>query len=415
MNPELFIVSAVIQDEETRAEIFDRVKPEYFFDPGLRALYSEAYQLYIAGGQIDVFTVTAKHRGAYEYDTLINPYICGLPIEGAISLICDRSARARLRLKLTECQKVASDEETPLDEIKSKVSSSLFTALAETKQEKDRIIADEVITLYETRKQERRSGKALPGIGTGFTALDRATGGLQPGSLTIIGGRSAHGKSTLALDLFYRAGIAGTPALYVSLEQPSTDIFLYLIQKGWGLSPLKIKSGDLSAIEETNLRAHIEALRSNPLYFEDSCCTLSEILLRLRSAVLRHGIKLVVVDYLQLVENPLKGEPRHLQVAGVSRALKRAAMDLCISVVALSQLNKSPDERGGRARLSDVRESESITHDADHVLFINRPSLYDPGSDEPDFIALEKNRHGARIEKIPVYWNNERNSYLERI
>jgi replicative DNA helicase len=134
------------------------------------------------------------------------------------------------------------------------------------------------------------------------------------------------------------------------------------------------------------------------------------MLLKARSIVHAKKIKLLIVDYIQLVENQTKGEPRHLQVAGVSRAFKRLAMDTGLAVVALSQLNRNPEGRDGKIRLSDIRESDAIAHDADHIVFINRPSLY--GEDGSDFLQLAKNRHGRTVDKIPVTWQAARNTTL---
>jgi replicative DNA helicase len=177
-----------------------------------------------------------------------------------------------------------------------------------------------------------------------------------------------------------------------------------------GIYPLKIKLGDLSTIQEANLKAAAVQLKKYPFYFEDSVNRLADINLNIRAMVLSKAVKLVVVDYLQLIENPVK-EPRHLQIGGISRALKRLAMDLNISIIALTQLNKDPEERGGRIHLADVRESESISHDADQVLFLHRPSLY--GEHETDYLELAKNRHGGGIAKIPVQWDGQSNTYRE--
>ena len=123
-------------------------------------------------------------------------------------------------------------------------------------------------------------------------------------------------------------------------------------------------------------------------------------------------IKLAVIDYLQLIENPLKGELRHLQVAACSRTLKRLAIDLNISIVALSQLNKDMESRAGnRISIADLRESEAIGHDADHILFLHRPGYF--GEDGSDYLQLAKNRHGPPVSKIPVKWDSEKNSYEE--
>jgi replicative DNA helicase len=119
-----------------------------------------------------------------------------------------------------------------------------------------------------------------------------------------------------------------------------------------------------------------------------------------------------MVDYIQLVQNHIKGEARHIEVSGISRALKRLAMDSNIPLVALSQLNKDNEQRHNKKiYLSDLRESEAIGHDADAVIFVNRPSLY--GDDGPDFLELAKNRHGERVSKIPVKWDLKYNRYEE--
>jgi len=248
-------------------------------------------------------------------------------------------------------------------------------------------------------------------VSTGVISLNEVTGGFQPCSFWIIGGRSSHGKTTFAQDLCFHAGTHDAPCLYISLEQSATDTFLFFLQKSTGIAPLKIKSGRLSPAEEEKLRAAVEYLKACPLFFYDRSSRLDDILLKARSMAQTKKNKLLIVDYLQLVENQIKGEPRHLQVAGVSRALKRLAMDTGLAVIALSQLNKGPEERNGKIHLSDVRESEAITHDADHVLFINRPKMY--GEDGKDFLELAKNRYGQRIDKIPVTWNPIKNTYLD--
>jgi replicative DNA helicase len=118
----------------------------------------------------------------------------------------------------------------------------------------------------------------------------------------------------------------------------------------------------------------------------------------------------VIIDYLQLIENPKKKEPRHVEVAGISRTLNRLAMELNISIIGLSQLNKEPENRASKKiYLSDTRESEAITQDADYVIFLYRPQIY--GDREEDYISLAKNRHGQTIEKINLRWNADYNRY----
>jgi len=144
----------------------------------------------------------------------------------------------------------------------------------------------------------------------------------------------------------------------------------------------------------------------------DQARTLNEVVMTVRRMVLSQKVRFAVVDYLQLVENRIKGEARHIEVAGISRGLKRLAMDLKISILALSQLNKNPEERESkRISLADMRESEAISQDADYVIFIHRPVLM--GKDDKDHLELAKNRHGETIARINVVYDRLKNTYRE--
>lgn len=200
------------------------------------------------------------------------------------------------------------------------------------------------------------------------------------------------------------------PVLYITLEQRKIEIFLYLIQKYTTFKPLDIKMGNLKPEDEPLLRQAVEKFKKLPLFINDKARTLSDIVTIIRTLHLTEGIEVVIIDYLQLIENPRKGEARHIEVSGISRALKQLSMELDIAIIALSQLNKEPQERASKKiYLSDTRESEAITQDSDFVIFLYRPSLY--GDDERDYISLAKNRHGPTIDKIYLKWDEKYNRY----
>jgi replicative DNA helicase len=407
---EKHLVTAALQDAEARAEIFLKLRPEHFQDTACRAMFGAARNLYLAGKTVDVFSA-AKAGKVADYHEFLNAdfFIHLISIPAAVKALQDRHDRQRLEHRLNECLITLKNEaHADFDDTRAAVAEKLFKALSEGAQDDETHPADACLAMYEKSKA---AGCTLSGVPSGFNALDEEIGGLQPGTLTIYGGRSSHGKSTLAQDTAYHASAEiGIPCLYVSLEQPAHEVYLFMLQKTEGINPIKIKAGALEPTQEFNLKNALKNLKASPLYFYDSSSRLEDILLKARSMVHAKKIKLLLIDYLQLVENPLKGEPRHLQVAGVSRALKRLAMDTGLAIVALSQLNRGPEERGGAIRLSDIRESDAICHDADHVVFINRPKLY--GEDGTDFLQLEKNRHGRTVNKISVHWNEKKNTYL---
>jgi len=393
--------------------IFDAVHPSDFTHGAYSKAFAALRALYQEGAAIDPLAV-AKRAGITTSDFPWNGeyYFSGFNLDYHAQQVRQQGQRNRLRMALKSALKDTEDESKELPDIQAGISNDLFKVLADTQQRHDRDIAGEVLAFYEQRKKEKAEGKRLAGIETGISQLDNVLGGLQPGTLTIIGGRSSHGKSTLALDFFFRAGKALVSCLYVSLEQTAQEIFLYLLQKFTSISSLTVKLGTVNQGQETIIRDAIKRLGELPYCFEDGCSKLSDIVLKVKGKVLSKGVKLVVVDYIQLIENQMKGEARHLEVAGISRMLKRLAMDMGIAIVALSQLNKESENRSGKKiYLSDCRESEAISHDADAVIFLSRPSLY--GDDGADFIELAKNRHGQTISKIKVKWDAKFNTYNE--
>lgn len=410
---ESILIDACFREPDCLPQILDEVQPVDFSQGNYGKALSAIRALYQEGQQIDPLAVARRAgissdsfpwTGAY--------YFRGMSLDYHAQQIRQQGQRKRLKLALKAALAAVQDEGRELAEVRAQISNDLFKTFSENGQRHDRDIAGEVLTFCEKRMQERAEGKLHAGIETGITALDNIIGGLQPGTLTIIGGRSSHGKSTLALDFFFRAGKAEVPALYISLEQTAQEIFLYLLQKYTAISPLTIKLGALNQGQEAFIKDAIKNLGERPYSYFDGSSKLSDIALKIKGTALSKKIKLVVVDYIQLIENRQKGEARHIEVAGISRTLKRLAMDLNIAIVALSQLNKESEQRAGnKIHISDCRESEAISHDADHVIFLNRPSLF--GDDGGDYLELAKNRHGQTIPKIKVKWDAKYNIYSE--
>jgi replicative DNA helicase len=412
IESESIIIDACFRSPDSLPVILDAVQPSDFTNGAYCKAFSAIRSLYQEGKAIDPLAVARSAGVSSDSFPWLGEHCLGMNIEYHAQQIRQQGQRRRLRLALKGALDLVNDEGRELAEVQASISDSLFKTLSDTQQGRERDIAGEVLAFYEQRKQERETGKGLSGIETGIAGLDNAIGGLQPGTLTIIGGRSSHGKSTIALDFFFRAGKSGVPCFYVSLEQTAQEIFLYLLQKYAAIHPLSVKRGNVNEKQETFIKAAIQKLGEQPFYYEDNSSRFADIVLKIKGAALSKKIKLVVVDYIQLIENRQKGEARHIEVAGISRGLKRLSMELNLSIVALSQLNKESESRAGnRIYLSDCRESEAISHDADHVIFLNRPSLY--GDDGADFIQLAKNRHGQTIPKIPVRWDAKYNTYRE--
>lgn len=219
-------------------------------------------------------------------------------------------------------------------------------------------------------------------VSTGIEGLDQILcGGLYQGSLTVLAARPSMGKTTLALNIAYLAAVKGTPVLIFSLEMPSAELMKNLFSRVSGVNSYHIRKGDYSAEAGDAINSAAELISGLPMYF----CDMQSMNMRNIAAVSRklstsNGVRLVIIDYLQLMDGDPDASSREERVAGMSRACKRMAKDLDIPLMLLSQLNRDVESKMRKdktPRLSDLRESGAIEQDADVVMFIHRPSYYD--------------------------------------
>lgn len=242
-------------------------------------------------------------------------------------------------------------------------------------------------------------GGDVTGLATGFTDFDRMTAGLQVGDLVIIAGRPSMGKTTFALNLAEVAAMRGDqPVALFSMEMPGESLAMRMLSSLGRVELQKIRTGRLEDSDWPRLTSTMNLLSQSQLFIDDTPA-LSPMEMRARARRLKreHGLSLIVVDYLQLMHVPGNKENRATQIAEISRALKSMAKELGVPVVALSQLNRSLEQRPNkRPAMSDLRESGAIEQDADVIVFIYRDEVYDP--DSPDKgtaeIIIGKQRNG---------------------
>jgi replicative DNA helicase len=242
-------------------------------------------------------------------------------------------------------------------------------------------------------------GDAMTGVPTGFTDLDRLLNGLHPGQLIIVAGRPGLGKSTAAMDFARNASVRhNLPSAVFSLEMSKVEIVTRLLSAEARVPLHILRSGQLSDDDWTKLARRMGEISEAPLYVDDTPnMNLMEIRAKARRLRQRHDLKLVIVDYLQLMTSPRRVESRQQEVAELSRGLKLLAKEIDCPVIAVSQLNRGPEQRTDkRPQLSDLRESGSIEQDADVVILLHRDDYYDkesPRAGEADFIVA-KHRNG---------------------
>jgi replicative DNA helicase len=242
-------------------------------------------------------------------------------------------------------------------------------------------------------------GGNMTGVPTGFADLDSLTNGLHAGQMVVIAARPAIGKSTLALDLARSAAIKhDLPTVIFSLEMSRNEITMRLLSAESRVSLHSMRTGQMGEEDWATLARRMSEVVDAPLYIDDSPnMSMMEIRAKCRRLKQRQGLKLVIIDYLQLMSSPKRVENRQQEVSEMSRSLKLLAKEIDVPVVALSQLNRGPEQRNDKKPLlSDLRESGSIEQDSDMVILLHREDAYEresPRAGEADLIVA-KHRNG---------------------
>ncbi len=240
----------------------------------------------------------------------------------------------------------------------------------------------------------------ITGIATGFTDFDEKTSGLQPADLIIIAGRPSMGKTAIAMNIAEHIAIKGKkPVAVFSMEMPGEALAMRMMSSLGRIDQLKVRTGKLEHDEWPRLTSAINILASTGLYIDDTpALTPSELRARARRLAREHGqLGLIVIDYLQLMQSPASGENRVQQISDISRGLKALAKELHVPVIALSQLNRSLEQRPSkRPIMSDLRESGAIEQDADVIAFVYRDEVYNEDSPDKGIaeLIIGKQRNG---------------------
>ncbi|MEK7759864.1 MAG: replicative DNA helicase, partial [Pseudomonadota bacterium] len=244
-----------------------------------------------------------------------------------------------------------------------------------------------------------RSESAITGVSTGFKDLDDMTSGLQAGDLVIVAGRPSMGKTSLAMNIAESAAVGSKlPVAIFSMEMPGEQLAMRMMASLGRINAHKVRTGKLEDDDWPRLTHAIGMLAEAPIFIDDTpALTPLELRTRARRLKREHGLGMIVVDYLQLMQAPESSENRATEISGITRSLKGLAKELSVPVIALSQLNRSLEQRPNkRPVMSDLRESGAIEQDADVILFIYRDEVYNEDSQDKGTaeIIIGKQRNG---------------------
>jgi replicative DNA helicase len=306
---------------------------------------------------------------------------------------------------------------TPLEDILDTAEKEIFAISNSPKRAKFYKLKDTLGEAWTRLERLHENKGELRGVPTGFKALDELLSGFQPSDLIILAARPSVGKTTLALDIArHTATKHGTGVGIFSLEMSSQQLVDRMLAAESRVNAWKLRTGGLSssAGDFDLLRDALERLSKAPIYIDDQP---SSSIVHIRSIARRlkaeHNIGLIIIDYLQLMTTAKNYDSMVNQVTEISRSLKALAREIDVPVIALSQLSRAVEQRGGKPRLSDLRDSGSIEQDADIVMFIHREDRYNENSDRPNIaeILIEKHRNGP-TGKVDLYFDEKTSSFI---
>lgn len=408
------VLGALMVEPKVVPDVLDSLNANCFYIEANRKIFQAISTLSMNHDAIDYLTITEQLKktgeleeiGGFHYLIELSQRVgSAVHIDNHIKILLQRYIQRELITISSEIQRDSFNDSIPVDDLLESAQEKLFS-LAQNNMKRDTLPISDVIkeAINDIEANQLRSD-GLSGVASGFTGLDKFTLGWQESDLVIVAARPAMGKTAFVLTMARNMAVDHkTPVAFFSLEMSSKQLVKRLLVSETGLSSEKIRGGKkFEDYEMHQLHQRIRELSTAPLFIDDTpSLSIYEFRSKARRLVNSAKVKLIIIDYLQLMTGPpeLKGV-REQEVANISRSLKAIAKELGIPIMALSQLSRAVETRGGnkRPQLSDLRESGAIEQDADIVMFIHRPDYYGlaegEGNKELAEIILAKHRNGS--------------------
>ncbi|MBV8178468.1 MAG: replicative DNA helicase [Mycobacterium sp.] len=404
------VLGGMLLSKDAIADVLEKLRPGDFYRPAHQNVYDAVLDLYGRGEPADAVTVAAeldrrgllrRVGGAPYLHTLISMVPTAANAGYYAEIVAEKALLRRLVEVGTRVVQYgyAGAEGADVAEVVDRAQAEIYDVT-------DRRLSEDFVPLEDLLQPTMdeidaiaSNGGLARGVPTGFTELDEVTNGLHPGQMVILAARPGVGKSTLGLDFMRSCSIKNRMASVIfSLEMSKSEIVMRLLSAEAKIKLADMRSGRMSDDDWTRLARRMSEISEAPLYIDDSPnLTMMEIRAKARRLRQRADLRLIVVDYLQLMTSGKKFESRQVEVSEFSRHLKLLAKELEVPVVAISQLNRGPEQRTDKKpMLADLRESGSLEQDSDVVILLHRPDAFerdDPRGGEADLI-LAKHRNG---------------------
>ncbi len=412
IQAEQSVLGGMLLSKDAIADVVDVLGPSDFYRPAHQIVYDTILNLFGHGEPADPVTVSAEltrngqlaRAGGSPYlHTLISAVPTAANAGFYAEIVAERATLRRLVEAGTRIVQLgygaADGSGGDVDDVVDRAQAEIYD-VTERRTSEDYVRLEHLLqgTMDEIDAISTRGGQHI-GVPTGFSELDRITNGLHAGQMVIVAARPALGKSTLALDFARACSIKnGMTSAIFSLEMSKAEITMRLLSAEAKVPLSHMRAGTMTDDNWAKLARRMGEVADAPLYIDDSPnLTMMEIRAKARRLKQRHDLRLIIVDYLQLMTSGKRVENRQVEVSDFSRSLKLLAKELGVPVVALSQLNRGPEQRTDKKpMLSDLRESGSLEQDADLVVLLHREDAYEresPRAGEADLI-LAKHRNG---------------------
>ena len=400
------VLGGMLLSKDAISDVTEIIKERDFYRPAHELIFDAILDLYSRGEPADPVTVAAeltkrgditRAGGAPYLHTLISSVPTSANAGYYARIVRDNAVLRRLIEAGTKIVQLGYSQEGEVDDAVDQAQAEIYQ-VTEHRSSEDYIQLSELLPAALDEIEAIANNVKGEGVKTGFADLDSLTNGLHPGNMIVLAARPAVGKSTLGLDIARNAAIkGGNTAVIFSLEMSRSEITMRMLSAEARVGLNNIRSGSLNEEEWGRLAKRMGEISQAPLFIDDSPnLSLMEIRAKSRRLKQRHDLKLIVIDYLQLMTSGKRVENRQQEVSEFSRNLKLLAKELEVPIIAISQLNRSPEQRADKKpMLSDLRESGSIEQDADVVILLHRDDLYDNQnrSGEADLI-IAKHRNG---------------------
>jgi replicative DNA helicase len=425
LESEMAVLGSLLLRAGALHEVVDIIEPTAFYAGKHAIIYQAILDLFAKGEPIDLLTVSQKLKekgdierigGAGYIAELTNTVPASTNVRHYAEIVHNKAILRHLIESSDHISALGWKENADINEVLDEAERTIFAVTASPKSQRFVGIKTTLNEAMERIERLHESKDELRGVPTGFPALDSLLSGLQKSDLIILAARPSVGKTTLALDIARMAATKhNIPVGIFSLEMSAQQLVDCMLAAESHVDAWSLRTGKLSADKEfSKLRDALDKLSKAPIYIDDQA---SNTLVRMRSVARKlkseHGLGLIIVDYLQLINPGRQYDSMVNQVTEISRALKQLARELDVPVLALSQLSRAIEARGGRPRLSDLRDSGSIEQDADVVAFIHREDKYKDQDEKTNIaeILIEKHRNGP-TGKVELYFDQKMRTFL---